>query len=224
MLNKVEKLFRKSHTSRQATKTGLDASATVAASGTAESKENSGPALRNAAQVVKKLDEVIAAIGTTDGEFPVDQNFMQRLLDNAEKLPYKLPPAGPDWSCDEETKSCVMLAVAASEAAYGKISMDRSSLQKRIGLEHHAEELCSASYDGSIKQLSIHIYSAVQPPEMETGSEKTLIVAIRGSVSFVDWITNFNGCPVESEFVVGYTYQCACRDADVISLNQIKTL
>jgi len=114
----VEKLFRKSHTSRQATEGALNASATAAASGTTESKENSAPATRNVIELVKKLDEVIAGLGTSgpslcfycdvilrtlgdffaDGEFPVDQTFVESLLDQAEKLPqYTLPRNGPDW-------------------------------------------------------------------------------------------------------------------------------
>ncbi len=114
----MEKLFRKSHASRQATEGALNASATTAASGTTESKENSAPATRNVIELVKKFDEVIAGLGTSgsslcfycnvilrtlgdlfaDGEFPVDQTFIERLLDQAEKLPqYKLPRDGPDW-------------------------------------------------------------------------------------------------------------------------------
>jgi hypothetical protein len=65
MLKKAGKLFRKSHTSRQATDIGLNASATTAASGTAESKGNSAPATRNVIELVKKIDEVITGLGTT---------------------------------------------------------------------------------------------------------------------------------------------------------------
>jgi hypothetical protein len=67
--SRVERLFRKSHTSRQATEGGLNASATAAASGTTESKENSAPATRNAIELVKKFDEVIAGLGTSGSSF-----------------------------------------------------------------------------------------------------------------------------------------------------------
>jgi hypothetical protein len=97
-----------------------------------------------------------------------------------------------------------MLAAAASEAAYGRHPANKSTLQKQTGLIPVAEELFDASYDGSIKQLAIGVYSPSQPLEGET-YPKTLVVAIRGSVSFVDWITNFNGDPVDSQFVVGNT-------------------
>lgn len=61
----IEKLFRKSHTSRQATERSLDVLATAAASGTTESKGNSAPATRNAVELVKKFDEVIAGLGSS---------------------------------------------------------------------------------------------------------------------------------------------------------------
>jgi hypothetical protein len=67
--SRVERLFRKSHTSRQAMEGGLNASATAAASGTTESKENSAPATRNAIELVKKFDEVIAGLGTSGSSF-----------------------------------------------------------------------------------------------------------------------------------------------------------
>ncbi len=63
------KLFRKSHTSRQATEGMLNASATAAASGTTESKGNSAPATRNAIELVKKFDEVMAGLGTSGLSF-----------------------------------------------------------------------------------------------------------------------------------------------------------
>jgi hypothetical protein len=94
-----------------------------------------------------------------------------------------------------------MLAAAASEAAFGRHPTDQSSLQEQTGLIPRSEELFGASYDGSIKQLAVGVYSSSQPLEGET-RPKTLVIAIRGSVSFVDWITNFNGDPVESQFVV----------------------
>ncbi|KAF0634750.1 hypothetical protein FPSE5266_20417 [Fusarium pseudograminearum] len=200
--SRIEKLFRKSRTSRQATERGLNVSAIAAASGTTESKGNSAPATRNAVELVKKFDEVIAGLGKSDGEFPVDQTLLERLLDQAERLPqYKLPPDGPDWRCDAETKSYIMLAAAASEAAYGRHPTDQSSLQEQTGLTPLSEELFGNSYDGSIKQLAVSVYSPAQPLEGET-HPKTLAIAIRGSVSFVDWITNFNGDPIESQFVV----------------------
>jgi hypothetical protein len=65
----VEKLFRKSHSSRQATEGALNASATAAASGTTESKGNSAPATRNTIELVKKFDEVIAGLGTSGPSF-----------------------------------------------------------------------------------------------------------------------------------------------------------
>ncbi len=65
------RLFRKSHTSRQATEGVLNASATAAASGTTESKGNSAPATRNAIELVKKFDEVIAGLGTSGLSFRV---------------------------------------------------------------------------------------------------------------------------------------------------------
>jgi hypothetical protein len=94
-----------------------------------------------------------------------------------------------------------MLAVAASEAAYGRHPTDQSSLQEQTGLIPLSEEFFGASYDGSIKQLAVSVYSSSQPLEGET-CPKTLVISIRGSVSSVDWITNFNGDPVESQFVV----------------------
>ncbi|KIL84691.1 alpha beta-hydrolase [Fusarium avenaceum] len=197
----IKKLFRKSHTSRQAAERALDVLANAAASGTTESKGNSAPATRNAAELVKKFDEVIAGLGSSDGEFPVDQTLMERLLDQAERLPqYKLPLDGADWSCDAETKSYIMLAAAASEAAYGRHPTDLSSLQEQTGLIPLSEEVFGNSYDGSIKQLAVSVYSPSQSLAGET-HPKTLAIAIRGSVSFVDWITNFNGDPIESQFV-----------------------
>ncbi len=102
---------------------------------------------------------------------------------------------------DTETKSYIMLAATASEAAYGRHPTNKSSLQDQTGLISLSEETFGASYDGSIKQLAVGVYSPSQPLEGVT-APKTLVVAIRGSVSFVDWITNFNGDPVESQFVV----------------------
>ena len=67
--SRVEGLFRKSHTSRQATEGVLSASATAAASGTTESRGNSAPATRNAIELVKKFDEVIAGLGTSGPSF-----------------------------------------------------------------------------------------------------------------------------------------------------------
>jgi len=94
-----------------------------------------------------------------------------------------------------------MLAAAASEAAYRRHPIDQTSLQGQTGLIPLSEELFGASYDGSIKQLAVGVYSPSQPLERET-RPKTLVIAIRGSVSFVDWITNFNGDPLDSQFVV----------------------
>jgi 2-phospho-L-lactate transferase/gluconeogenesis factor (CofD/UPF0052 family) len=54
---------------RQATEGVLNASATAAASGTTESKENYAPATRNAIERVKKFDEVIAGLGTSVPSF-----------------------------------------------------------------------------------------------------------------------------------------------------------
>ncbi len=65
----VERLFHKSHTSRQGTEEVLNASAIAAASGTTESKGNSAPATRNAIELVQKFDEVIAGLGTSGRVF-----------------------------------------------------------------------------------------------------------------------------------------------------------
>ena len=94
-----------------------------------------------------------------------------------------------------------MLAAAASEAAYGRHPADRSSLQEQTDLIPLSKELFGSSYDGSIKQLAVGVYSQSQPPEGEP-RPNTVVIAIKGSVSFVDWITNFNGDPVEAQFVV----------------------
>ena len=63
VLNKVERLFRKSHTSRTATAIGIRGSATAAeTSGTGETRQQWAPASRNAVELIEGWDEVLSAI------------------------------------------------------------------------------------------------------------------------------------------------------------------
>jgi hypothetical protein len=58
------------------------------------------------------------------------------------------------------------------------------------------------SFDGSVKQVAVRLLvPSIQ--DKDTDSRKsTLIVAIKGTVSFADWMVNFNGDPVEAQFLV----------------------
>jgi hypothetical protein len=61
---KAEKLFRKSHGSRDATATTLQSAAAGAdASGTEGTRQQWVPATKNAVELVKKFDEVLLALG-----------------------------------------------------------------------------------------------------------------------------------------------------------------
>ena len=65
-LGKLEGWFRKSHGSRIATGTALQGAARTAEStGNKESRGNSAPASRNAAEVVEKFDEILTGIGSS---------------------------------------------------------------------------------------------------------------------------------------------------------------
>jgi len=114
---KSEQLFRTSHGSRDATATGLRASARTAdALGTVETRQQWAPATRNTVELVQKFDEVLTALGNgecfcsvlitadtdsilfSDGSFPLDQTIYARLLEQQEKLPqYRLPAPDHGW-------------------------------------------------------------------------------------------------------------------------------
>jgi hypothetical protein len=114
---KVEKLFRTSHASREATATTLQGSATGAeASGTEGTRQHWAPASGNTAALVKKFDEVLVALGNgkqtselydiahppnvflLDDSFPMDQTIYDRLVDQQARFTqYSLPADRPNY-------------------------------------------------------------------------------------------------------------------------------
>jgi hypothetical protein len=98
-------------------------------------------------------------------------------------------------------KTIIMLAANASEAAYGRNALPEPEFLNKAGLKTVREEAYPPSFDGSIKQLALRAFVPTQPLHDVT-EPQILIIAVKGSASFIDWITNFNGDPVESRFVV----------------------
>jgi hypothetical protein len=98
-------------------------------------------------------------------------------------------------------KTTIMLAANASEAAYGRKAQGETEFLNKAGLETITEESYPSNFDGSIKQFTVRAFARTQSPHDASGVP-VLIIAIKGSASFVDWITNFNSDPAESSFVV----------------------
>jgi len=65
-----------------------------------------------------------------------------------------------------------------------------------------SEKTFEPSFDGSIKQVAVRLLAPQGGGESDELQEKTLIVAIRGTASFADWMVNLNGDPVDTLFLV----------------------
>lgn len=102
----------------------------------------------------------------------------------------------------DETRRDILLAAHASEFAYGrKIPQERQILDEaRLRLVN--EEDFPASFDGSTKQLAVRVFAPLESGSNASVEANTVIISVRGSASLVDWITNFNGDAIETEFVV----------------------
>jgi hypothetical protein len=103
-------------------------------------------------------------------------------------------------SSPDEMKALIMMAANASETAYERKPPQETDFLTKAGLKLEKEESFPASADGTLKQLSVLAFLPVASPN--TAGPKDLVIAIRGSASLVDWLTDFNGDPVASPFVV----------------------
>ncbi|KAK0710602.1 Alpha/Beta hydrolase protein [Lasiosphaeris hirsuta] len=200
VLGKAAGSFFKSHSSRQIAIASTEASAEAAASGpTTESKENSAPASRNVVEVARKLDDILSSL---DGELPVNQSFLDTLKGAAARYPEcNLPVTHEAWDCPEETRRDILLAAHASEFAYGRKIPQEGQILDEARLRLLNEEDFPASLDGRTKRFTVRVFAPLKTGINASAEPNTVIISVRGSATFVDWITNFNGDAIEAGFV-----------------------